>query len=115
MTRQMLAIFLLALVWFEPTALPAATKLTIGHSTINPRISPLWIAQEKGYFFTGVDIVTTRGFIAEQSLLIENMLKALMESLAYLIAPKNEAAVVELIMRNYASKALSPLKKATMT
>jgi hypothetical protein len=54
---------------------PAATKLTIGHSTINPRISPLWIAQEKGYFFTGVDIVTTRGFIAEQSLLIENMLK----------------------------------------
>lgn len=53
MTRQMLAIFLLALVWFEPTALPAATKLTIGHSTINPRISPLWIAQEKGYFFTG--------------------------------------------------------------
>lgn len=61
-----------------------------------------------------MDIVTTRGFIAEQSLLIENMLKALMESLAYLIAPKNEAAVVELIMRNYASKTLSPLKKATM-
>ena len=256
MTRQMLAIFLLALVWFEPTALPAATKLTIGHSTINPRISPLWIAQEKGYFqkygieatlvfvrntplmiaamkagtipiaygggsgilgasvtesdlrvlatftgrmtnnvvarpgikspkelrgkilgiqgvggtnwlaallwlehfgldlrrdniilqgtgeqvvrsqalesgkvdaavidmafskkleqrgfnvlgdsqkvnipFTGVDIVTTRGFISEQSMLIENMLKALVESLAYLIAPKNQAAVVELIMK----------------
>ena len=53
MTRQMLAIFLLALVWFEPTALPAATKLTIRRSTINPRISPLWIVQEKGYFFTG--------------------------------------------------------------
>ncbi len=256
MTRQMLAIFLLALVWFEPTALPAATKLTIGHSTINPRISPLWIAQEKGYFqkygieatlvfvrntplmiaamkagtipiaygggsgilgasvtesdlrvlatftgrmtnnvvarpgikspkelrgkilgiqgvggtnwlaallwlehfgldlrrdniilqgtgeqvvrsqalesgkvdaavidmafskkleqrgfnvlgdsqkvnipFTGVDIVTTRGFISEQSMLIENVLKALVESLAYLIAPKNQAAVVELIMK----------------
>lgn len=256
MTRQMLAIFLLALVWFEPTALPAATKLTIGHSTINPRISPLWIAQEKGYFqkygieatlvfvrntplmiaamkagtipiaygggsgilgasvtesdlrvlatftgrmtnnvvarpgikspkelrgkilgiqgvggtnwlaallwlehfgldlrrdniilqgtgeqvvrsqalesgkvdaavidmafskkleqrgfnvlgdsqkvnipFTGVDIVTTRRFISEQPMLIENMLKALVESLAYLIAPKNQAAVVELIMK----------------
>lgn len=256
MTRQMLAIFLLALVWFEPTALPAATKLTIGHSTINPRISPLWIAQEKDYFqkygieatlvfvrntplmiaamkagtipiaygggsgilgasvtesdlrvlatftgrmtnnvvarpgikspkelrgkilgiqgvggtnwlaallwlehfgldlrrdniilqgtgeqvvrsqalesgkvdaavidmafskkleqrgfnvlgdsqkvnipFTGVDIVTTRGFISEQPMLIENMLKALVESLAYLIAPKNQAAVVELIMK----------------
>lgn len=256
MTRQMLAIFLLALVWFEPTALPAATKLTIGHSTINPRISPLWIAQEKDYFqkygieatlvfvrntplmiaamkagtipiaygggsgilgasvtesdlrvlatftgrmtnnvvarpgikspkelrgkilgiqgvggtnwlaallwlehfgldlrrdniilqgtgeqvvrsqalesgkvdaavidmafskkleqrafvvlgdsqkvnipFTGVDIVTTRRFISEQPMLIENMLKALVESLAYLIAPKNQAAVVELIMK----------------
>lgn len=256
MTRQMLAIFLLALVWSEPTALPAAIKLTIGHSTINPRISPLWIAQEKGYFqkygieatlvfvrntplmiaamkagtipiaygggsgilgasvtesdlrvlatftgrmtnnvvarpgikspkelrgkilgiqgvggtnwlaallwlehfgldlrrdniilqgtgeqvvrsqalesgkvdaavidmafskqleqrgfnvlgdsqkvnipFTGVDIVTTRGFISEQPMLIENMLKALVESLAYLIAPKNQAAVIELIVK----------------
>jgi len=41
----------------------------------------------------------TRGFISEQSMLIENMLKALVESLAYLIAPKNQAAVVELIMK----------------
>jgi hypothetical protein len=32
-------------------------------------------------------------------MLIENMLKALVESLAYLIAPKNQAAVVELIMK----------------
>ena len=43
-------IFALALISFIPTAAPGATKLTIGHSTINPRISPLWIAQEKGYF-----------------------------------------------------------------
>jgi hypothetical protein len=50
MNRQVLAIFLLALAWFEPSGLSGATKLTIGHSTINPRISPLWIAQEKGYF-----------------------------------------------------------------
>jgi ABC-type nitrate/sulfonate/bicarbonate transport system substrate-binding protein len=49
--------------------------------------------------FTRVDIVTTRGFIAEQSMLIENMLKALVESLAYLIAPKNQAAVIELIVK----------------
>jgi ABC-type nitrate/sulfonate/bicarbonate transport system substrate-binding protein len=49
--------------------------------------------------FTGVDIVTTRGFINEQSPLIENMLKALLESLAYLVAPKNQHAVVELIMK----------------
>jgi len=49
--------------------------------------------------FTGVDIVTTRGFIAEQSLLIENMLKALVESLAYWVAPKNQTAVIELIVK----------------
>ena len=49
--------------------------------------------------FTGVDIVTTRGFIAEQSPLIENMLKALLESLAYMIAPKNQSAVIELIAK----------------
>jgi ABC-type nitrate/sulfonate/bicarbonate transport system substrate-binding protein len=49
--------------------------------------------------FTGVDIVTTRGFINDQSPLIENMIKALLESLAYLIAPKNQVAVVELIMK----------------
>ena len=247
-------ILALALVSFEPATSLSATKLTIGHSTINPRIAPLWIAQEKGYFqkygidatlvfvrntplmiaamkagtilpwrgsgilgasvtesdlrvlatftgrmtnnvvarpgiktpkdlrgkilgiqgvggtnwmaallwlehfgldlrrdnimlqgtgeqvvraqalesgkvdaavidmsfskkleqrgfnvlgdsqktdipFTGVDIVTNRGFIADQSVLIENMLKALLESLAYLIAPKNQNAVVELIMK----------------
>ena len=26
----------------------AATRLVIGYSTINPRIAPLWIAQEAG-------------------------------------------------------------------
>lgn len=249
-------ILALALVWFQPAAALSATKLTIGHSTINPRIAPLWVAQEKGYFqkygidatlvfvrntplmiaamkagtipvaygggsgilgasvtesdlrvlatftgrmtnnvvarpgiktsrdlrgkilgiqgiggtnwmaallwleyfgldlrrdnimlqgtgeqvvraqalesgkvdaavidmsfskkleqrgfnvvgdsqksnipFTGVDIVTTRGFMADQPVLIENMLKALLESLAYLIAPKNQNTVVELIMK----------------
>src|SRR6202795_379657 len=40
--------------------------------------------------FTGVDIVTTRGFINDQSQLIENMLKAILESLAYLVAPRNQ-------------------------
>jgi ABC-type nitrate/sulfonate/bicarbonate transport system substrate-binding protein len=272
MSRQVLAIFLLALIWLQPTALPAATKLTIGHSTINPRISPLWIAQEKGYFqkygieatlvfvrntplmiaamkagtipiaygggsgilgasvtesdlrvlatftgrmtnnevarsginspkelhgkilgiqgvggtnwlaallwlehfgldlrrdniilqgtgeqvvrsqalesgkvdaavidmafskkleqrgfnvlgdsqkvnipFTGVDIVTTRGFIAEQSMLIENMLKALVESLAYLIAPKNQTAVVELIVKKLRLKESVTAEDATTT
>ena len=49
--------------------------------------------------FTGVDIVTTRAFIAEQSVLLENLLKALLESLAFVVAPKNQSAVVELIMK----------------
>jgi ABC-type nitrate/sulfonate/bicarbonate transport system substrate-binding protein len=256
MNLHLFVILALALVSFEPRASLSATKLTIGHSTINPRIAPLWIAQEKGYFqkygidatlvfvrntplmiaamkagtipvaygggsgvlgasvtesdlrvlatftgkmtnnvvarpaiktpkdlrgkilgiqgiggtnwmaallwlehfsldlhrdnimlqgtgeqvvraqalesgrvdaavidmsfskkleqrgfnvigdsqktdipFTGVDIVTTRGFMTDQPVLIENMLKALLESLAYLIAPKNQSAVVELIMK----------------
>jgi ABC-type nitrate/sulfonate/bicarbonate transport system substrate-binding protein len=56
-------------------------------------------AQKTDIPFTGVDIVTTRGFINNQSPLIENMIKALLESLAYLFGPKNQSAVVELIMK----------------
>jgi hypothetical protein len=41
----------------------------------------------------------TRSFIADQSPLIENMLNALLESLAYLVAPRNQSATVELIMK----------------
>ena len=33
-----------------PNAALGATKLTIGQSTINPRSTPLWIGQEKGFF-----------------------------------------------------------------
>jgi ABC-type nitrate/sulfonate/bicarbonate transport system substrate-binding protein len=49
--------------------------------------------------FTGVDIVTTRAYIAEQPGTLENLLKSLLESLAYVVAPKNQTAVVELIMK----------------
>jgi NitT/TauT family transport system substrate-binding protein len=49
--------------------------------------------------FTGVDIVTNRAFINDQSPLIENMIRALLESLAYMLAPKNEGAVVDLIIK----------------
>jgi hypothetical protein len=48
--------------------------------------------------------VATRGFIDDQSPLIENMLKALSESFAYLVAPRNQIAVVELIMKKCGSK-----------
>jgi NitT/TauT family transport system substrate-binding protein len=256
MNRQIIVILALVVLSLAPSAAPSATKIIIGHSTINPRIAPLWIAQEKGYFqkygidatlvfvrntpimiagmksgtipiaygggsgilgasvtesdlrvlatftgkmtnnvvakpaiktpkelrgkilgiqglggtnwmaallwlehfgldlrrdnimlqgtgeqvvrsqalesglvdaavidmafskkleqrgfnilgdsqktdipFTGVDIVTTRGLIAEQPNLIENLLKALLESLAFLVAPRNQGAVVELIMK----------------
>jgi len=36
--------------YFHATATAAPTKLAIGYSTINPRIAPLWIGQEAGYF-----------------------------------------------------------------
>jgi ABC-type nitrate/sulfonate/bicarbonate transport system substrate-binding protein len=49
--------------------------------------------------FTGVDIVTTKALIADQPVVLENLLKALLESLAYVVAPKNQATVVELIMK----------------
>jgi len=50
MNPYIFVILALALVSFKRTASLSITKLTIGHSTINPRIAPLWIAQEKGYF-----------------------------------------------------------------
>jgi NitT/TauT family transport system substrate-binding protein len=49
--------------------------------------------------FTGVDIVTNRAFINDQSPLIEIMIRALLESLAYMLAPKNQGAVVDLIIK----------------
>lgn len=49
--------------------------------------------------FTGVDIVTTRGYITGQPELVENILKGLIEAVAYLIAPANRAAVVDLIAK----------------
>jgi ABC-type nitrate/sulfonate/bicarbonate transport system substrate-binding protein len=56
-------------------------------------------AQKVDIPFTGVDVVTTRGFIVDQAILVENLLKGLLESLAYVVAPKNQGAVVELIMK----------------
>lgn len=64
-----LSLFILSLC---PPALMAATKLVIGYSTINPRITPLWIAQEKGYFQRyGID--TTLVFVRNTPLLIASM------------------------------------------
>ncbi len=41
----------------------------------------------------------TRGFIADQPVLIENIIKALLESLPYMMAAKNHNAVVDQIMK----------------
>ena len=42
MSPYIFMILVLALVSFKPTTSLSATKLTIGHSTINPRIAPLY-------------------------------------------------------------------------
>ena len=49
--------------------------------------------------FVGVDIAAPRAYIAEQWEAVENVVKALLESLAYIVTPKNHAAVLELIMK----------------
>jgi ABC-type nitrate/sulfonate/bicarbonate transport system substrate-binding protein len=43
----------LCAILFLPTSLQAAsssTKIIIGHAAVNPRVVPLWIAQEQGFF-----------------------------------------------------------------
>ena len=37
-------------LWSQASISAAATPLAVGYSTINPRIAPLWIAQEAGMF-----------------------------------------------------------------
>jgi ABC-type nitrate/sulfonate/bicarbonate transport system substrate-binding protein len=49
--------------------------------------------------FVGVDIVSTRAFIAEQSGTLENFFKALLEGLAYVVSPKNQSGVIDVIMK----------------
>ncbi|MSP40950.1 MAG: ABC transporter substrate-binding protein [Deltaproteobacteria bacterium] len=72
MTPFIFLILALALTYFTPTFAFSATKLTIGHSTINPRIAPLWIAQEKG-FFQKYGIDATLVFVRNTPLMIAAM------------------------------------------
>jgi ABC-type nitrate/sulfonate/bicarbonate transport system substrate-binding protein len=68
----------LALVIFISTLLPcsgsatAATKVVIGFSTLNPRIAPLWIAEEIG-FFRKHDLAASLVFLRSTPLLIAGM------------------------------------------
>jgi len=49
--------------------------------------------------FVGVDVASTRVYMTEHSVVLENILKALLEGLAYVVASKNQPAVIELIMK----------------
>ena len=72
MNRSVIVILSLVMLSFTPRVSPAATKLAVGYSTINPRITPLWIAQEKGYFQKyGID--ATLVFVRNTPLLIASM------------------------------------------
>ena len=62
----------LSIAWLDHRAVEAATKVVVGNSTINPRIAPLWIAQELGYF-QRYDIETTLVFVRSTPLLIAAM------------------------------------------
>lgn len=63
--------------------------------------------------FVGVDIAAQRVYIAEQAEAVENVIKALLESLAYIVTPKNHAAVLELIMKRLRISDQAPRKKDT--
>jgi NitT/TauT family transport system substrate-binding protein len=72
MHLRMISILALLLLAYSPSLALSATKLTIGHSTINPRIAPLWIAQEKG-FFQKYGIDATLIFVRNTPIMIAGM------------------------------------------
>src|SRR5689334_8909787 len=55
-----------------PSIVAGATRITIGHSTINPRVTPLWVAQEKG-FFQKYGIDATVVFVRNTPIMIAGM------------------------------------------
>jgi NitT/TauT family transport system substrate-binding protein len=50
MTKVLCALGLLIASWTTPLPLSAAPDVVIGYANISARVSPLWIAQEKGFF-----------------------------------------------------------------
>ena len=50
MTAVLYALTLLAFSWITPIPVLAAPEVIIGYANISARVSPLWIAQEKGFF-----------------------------------------------------------------
>ena len=50
MTKFFSALALLIFAWTTPRPLLAAPEVVIGYANISARVSPLWIAQDKGFF-----------------------------------------------------------------
>jgi ABC-type nitrate/sulfonate/bicarbonate transport system substrate-binding protein len=50
MTKFFSALVLLIFAWITPRPLLAAPEVVIGYANISARVSPLWIAQDKGFF-----------------------------------------------------------------
>jgi ABC-type nitrate/sulfonate/bicarbonate transport system substrate-binding protein len=50
MTKIFSALALLIFAWTTPRSLLAAPEVVIGYANISARVSPLWIAQDKGFF-----------------------------------------------------------------
>lgn len=48
--RKLLIAAVFFLVWFKSGAAQPQTKIYVGLSTLNSRVTPLWIAQERGFF-----------------------------------------------------------------
>src|SRR5690242_6985926 len=72
MIRARVALFSIVLCALHLSVSSAATKVAVGYSTINPRIAPLWIAQDRGLFQKyGLD--TTLVFVRNTPLLIASM------------------------------------------
>ena len=49
MTKILCALAVLIFSWTTPLPLLAAPEVVIGYANISARVSPLWIAQEKGF------------------------------------------------------------------
>ena len=50
MTTVLYALTLLVFSWIKPIPVLAAPEVIIGYANISARVSPLWIAQERGFF-----------------------------------------------------------------
>src|SRR5918993_1076809 len=48
--RKLFIAAVVLIFWLEAGTAQAQTKIFVGLSTLNSRVTPLWIAQERGFF-----------------------------------------------------------------